>query len=108
MVSMLGVESRFGHGIGRVDWLEDGDAWSLTGMDGQDDGQFTGVVASDKNMFSSRFTKTTGKPPPIGTYIISLYHSPSSSVCYQGFEVADWQDGSCMNCFCFSLQTGLS
>lgn len=64
--SLLGVESRFGLGIGRVDWLEDDDVWSLTSMDGQDVGQFKGVVASDKNTFSSRFTHVTGKPPPIG------------------------------------------
>lgn len=64
--SLLGVESRFGLGIGTVDWSEDDDAWSLRSLDGQDVGNFKGVVASDKNTFSSRFTNVTGKPPPIG------------------------------------------
>lgn len=41
-------------------------AWSLTSLDGQDVGHFTGVVATDKNTFLSRFTDVTGKPPPIG------------------------------------------
>ncbi|KAL0328626.1 UNVERIFIED_CONTAM: hypothetical protein Scaly_2295200 [Sesamum calycinum] len=60
-----GVESRFGLGIGTLDWSEDDDAWSLRSLAGQDVGNFRGVVASDKSTFSSRFTNVTGKPPPI-------------------------------------------
>ncbi|KAG8365216.1 hypothetical protein BUALT_Bualt18G0081300 [Buddleja alternifolia] len=60
-----GVESRYGLSIGSLDWSEDGDAWSLKSLDGQDIGYFKGVVASDKNTFSPRFTNVTGKPPPI-------------------------------------------
>lgn len=60
-----GVESKFGSGVGRMEWLEDDNLWSLTGLDGQNLGHFTGVVASDKNMVSPKFTEVTGKPPPL-------------------------------------------
>lgn len=63
---LLGVETRFGHGIGRSEWLVNHNAWSLTSMDGQGVGHFMGVVATDKNTFLSRFTDVTGKQPPIG------------------------------------------
>ncbi|KAK4420662.1 hypothetical protein Salat_2016700 [Sesamum alatum] len=66
-----GVESRFGLGIGTMDWLDEDDAWSLRSLDGQDVGNFKGVVASDKNTFSSRFTNVTGKPPPIDLVSVS-------------------------------------
>ncbi|XP_057795210.1 uncharacterized protein LOC131011419 isoform X2 [Salvia miltiorrhiza] len=64
-----GVETRFGHGIGRSDWLMDHNTWSLTNMDGQDVGHFMGVVATDKNTFLSRFTDVTGKQPPIDSEV---------------------------------------
>lgn len=72
----VGVESRFGLGIGRTDWSEDDAMWSLTSLDGQDVGRFNGLVASDKNTYSPRFTTVTGKTPPIGREHISflLYH----------------------------------
>ncbi|XP_027127240.1 uncharacterized protein [Coffea arabica] len=60
-----GVRSCFGLGVGKVEWLEYEDLWSLTSLDGQDLGQFKGVVTSDKNMFSSRFTTATGRKPPL-------------------------------------------
>ncbi|KAL0407071.1 UNVERIFIED_CONTAM: hypothetical protein Slati_4021000 [Sesamum latifolium] len=66
-----GVESRFGLGIGMLDWSEDDDAWSLRSLDGQDVGNFKGVVASDKSTFSSRFTNVTGKRPPIDLVSVS-------------------------------------
>ncbi|KAL2247759.1 uncharacterized protein LOC105176535 isoform X1 [Sesamum indicum] len=66
-----GVETRFGLGIGTLDWSEDDDAWSLRSLDGQDVGNFKGVVASDKSTFSSRFTNVTGKPPPIDLVSVS-------------------------------------
>ncbi|KAK6154520.1 hypothetical protein DH2020_008768 [Rehmannia glutinosa] len=66
-----GIETRFGLGIGRLDWLDDYDTWSLTSLDGQDVGHFKGVVASDKNLFSSKFTNVTGKPPPIDLISVS-------------------------------------
>lgn len=65
-VFQLGIETRFGHTIGRSDWLMDQNAWSLKSIDGQDVGHFMGVVATDKNTFLSRFTDVTGKQPPIG------------------------------------------
>ncbi|XP_030525365.2 renalase [Rhodamnia argentea] len=60
-----GVESKFGVGVGRVDWLEEENTWRLTSSDGQNLGHFAGVVASDKNIVSSRFTSVTGRPPPL-------------------------------------------
>ncbi|KAL7142997.1 hypothetical protein ABFS83_08G161700 [Erythranthe nasuta] len=66
-----GVESRFGLGIGKLDWLEEDDSWSLTNMDGENVGHFNGVVTSDKSTFSSRFTQVTGKPPPIDLNLVS-------------------------------------
>ncbi|KAJ9551235.1 hypothetical protein OSB04_015280 [Centaurea solstitialis] len=60
-----GIESKFGVMVGRLEWLENKESWSLTGSDGQDLGQFNGVVASDKSTFSHRSTQVTGKPPPL-------------------------------------------
>ncbi|KAL8046190.1 hypothetical protein ABFX02_08G161700 [Erythranthe guttata] len=71
LCSEPGVESRFGLGIGKLDWLEDDDSWSLTNMDGENVGHFNGVVTSDKSTFSSRFTHVTGKPPPIDLNSVS-------------------------------------
>lgn len=64
----LGVESRFGTSVGRLEWLEDENLWSLMGLDGQNLGQFKGVVATDKNIVSPRFTSVTGRPPPLGMH----------------------------------------
>nr|XP_016454210.1 PREDICTED: renalase-like [Nicotiana tabacum] len=60
-----GVQSRFGVGVGRLEWLENDDSWSLIGLDGESLGFFKGVVTSDKSTFSPKFTKVTGKPMPI-------------------------------------------
>ncbi|GAV78674.1 NAD_binding_8 domain-containing protein [Cephalotus follicularis] len=60
-----GVQSKFGVGIGKMEWLEHESLWSLTALDGQYLGCFKGVVASDKNIVSSRFTEVTGRPPPL-------------------------------------------
>ncbi|KAL1299937.1 hypothetical protein HN51_044532 [Arachis hypogaea] len=60
-----GVESKFSVGIGKAEWLDDEKLWSLTGVDGQNLGQFKGLVASDKNIVSSRVTEVTGQPPPL-------------------------------------------
>ncbi|KAL6998995.1 hypothetical protein U1Q18_000162 [Sarracenia purpurea var. burkii] len=65
-----GVETKFGAGAGRLDWLEDKDSWSLTGLDGQPLGHFMGVVASDKNIVSPRFTNVTGRPPPLDLSLV--------------------------------------
>lgn len=64
-----GVESKFGVGVGRLEWLDDENSWSLMGLDGQDLGHFNGVVVSDKNIVSPRFTDVTGHPPPLGMMI---------------------------------------
>lgn len=47
--------------------MEEEKLWRVMGLDGQNHGQFEGVVASDKNIVSSRFTDVTGRPPPLGT-----------------------------------------
>ncbi|XP_047146911.1 renalase isoform X2 [Vigna umbellata] len=61
-----GVESKFGVGIGRIEWLHDDKEWSLTGVNGQNLGQFKGLVASDKNIVSPRITQVTGRLPLLG------------------------------------------
>ncbi|KVI02382.1 hypothetical protein Ccrd_019338 [Cynara cardunculus var. scolymus] len=60
-----GIESKFGVMVGRLEWLENKDSWSLIGLDGQDLGQFNGVIAADKSTFSHRSTQVTMKPPPL-------------------------------------------
>lgn len=46
------METKFGVGVGLLEWLEDEGSWSLNGLDGQNLGHFKGVVASDKNVLS--------------------------------------------------------
>ncbi|GLT53927.1 hypothetical protein SLA2020_271610 [Shorea laevis] len=65
-----GVDSKFGVGVGRLEWLEDENLWSLVGLDGQNLGHFQGVVASDKNIVSPRFTNVTGRPPPLDLNLV--------------------------------------
>ncbi|CAA0818538.1 FAD/NAD(P)-binding oxidoreductase family protein [Striga hermonthica] len=65
-----GIETKFGLGIGKLDWLDGDDSWSLTSLDGQNVGCFKGVVTSDKSTFSSRFRSVTGKPPPIALVLV--------------------------------------
>ncbi|KAK6934796.1 hypothetical protein RJ641_034951 [Dillenia turbinata] len=60
-----GVESKFGVGVGRLEWLEDRNLWSVTGLDGQHLGHYEGLVASDKNIVFPRFTGVSGSPPPL-------------------------------------------
>ncbi|KAJ4837729.1 hypothetical protein Tsubulata_038112 [Turnera subulata] len=60
-----GVESKFGTGVGKLEWSDVQKSWSVTGLDGQNLGDFNGVVVSDKNVFSSRFTGITGRPRPL-------------------------------------------
>ena len=71
-----GIESKFGVMVGKLEWLENKDLWSLKDKDGQDLGQFNGVVTSDKSTFSQRFTQVSGIPPPLGitySYLLLLY-----------------------------------
>ncbi|XP_077221310.1 FAD/NAD(P)-binding oxidoreductase family protein [Tasmannia lanceolata] len=60
-----GVETKFGVTVGKLEWLESRNLWSLIGLDGQNLGHFDGMVASDKNIASRRFTGQTGRPPPL-------------------------------------------
>lgn len=66
------MESKFGVGVGRLEWLDNENSWLVMGMDGQNHGSFKGVVASDKSIFSSRFKDVTGSPPPLGKHSCSL------------------------------------
>ncbi|XP_027341696.1 uncharacterized protein LOC113854718 isoform X2 [Abrus precatorius] len=59
------VESKFGASIGKIEWLDDEKLWSLIGVDGQNLGQFKGLVASDKNIVSPRVAEVTGRLPPL-------------------------------------------
>ena len=66
------MESKFAMAIGKFEWLDDEKFWSLTGLDGQNLGQFKGIVASDKNLVSPRITEVTGRLPPLGLMSFSL------------------------------------
>jgi len=67
------VESKFGVGIGRIQWLHNEKEWSLTGVDGQNLGQFKGLVASDKNIVSPRITEVTGRLPLLGMSMMVFF-----------------------------------
>lgn len=69
------MESKFGVGVGRIEWLDDDKLWSLTGVDGQNLGQFKGLVASDKNIVSPRIAEVTGRLPPLGMNMIAFFLS---------------------------------
>ncbi|KAL5977355.1 hypothetical protein ACLOJK_021701 [Asimina triloba] len=65
-----GVNCKFGVTIGKLDWLEDRSMWLLTALDGANLGQFDGVVLTDKNIASPRFTGQTGRPPPLDISLV--------------------------------------
>ncbi|KAK1303563.1 hypothetical protein QJS10_CPB11g01385 [Acorus calamus] len=65
LCSETGIEAKFGVTVGKLEWVEERREWSLMGLDGSDLGCFDGVIASDKNVVSSRFTGVHGKPPPL-------------------------------------------
>lgn len=60
-----GIESKFGVGVGKMNWSDSEHLWSLIGLDGKLLGSFDGVVASDKNVASPRHTDVTGRSPPL-------------------------------------------
>ncbi|XP_010542541.1 PREDICTED: uncharacterized protein LOC104815709 isoform X2 [Tarenaya hassleriana] len=65
-----GVESKFGTGIAKLEWMEEETSWSLEDSNGENLGSFCGVVASDKSIASPRFTDLTGRPPPLNLNLI--------------------------------------
>lgn len=69
----LGVEAKFGVTVGKMNWIHDRSSWSLIGLDGKELGHFDGVVASDKNLVSPRFSEVHGVPPPLGPFILSFF-----------------------------------
>ncbi|CAL9104674.1 unnamed protein product [Musa textilis] len=88
-----GVEAKYGITVGKVDWLCDRNLWSLISLDGQDLGQFDSVVASDKNVVSTRFTGVTGRPPPL-----DITSSPDLAILSQDIPVRS----------CFALMLAFS
>lgn len=60
------MEAKFGVTVAKMDWLQNRSLWSLSSLDGQVLGHFDGIVATDKNVSSPRFTGVTGRPPPLG------------------------------------------
>lgn len=66
MIFIIDVESMFGTGIAKLERLEEEIPWLLKNSKGENLGRFDGVVASDKNIVSPRFTQVTGLPPPLG------------------------------------------
>lgn len=73
LISLQGVEAKFGTTVGKMVWLPNRSIWSLTGLDGQDLGYFDGLVASDKNVASPRFKEATGSPPPLGLLLYCYF-----------------------------------
>uniref|UniRef100_A0A1D1YKJ4 Protoporphyrinogen oxidase, chloroplastic/mitochondrial n=2 Tax=Anthurium amnicola TaxID=1678845 RepID=A0A1D1YKJ4_9ARAE len=65
-----GVETKFETTVGKIDWLEGRNLWLLSGLGGEHLGHFDSVVASDKNVFSSRYAGVTGRPPPLDITLI--------------------------------------
>lgn len=105
-----GIESKFGVMVGRLEWLDNEDSWSLKDVNGQDLGYFNGVVASDKSTFSQRFTQVTVKPPPLDLNLIPgladmikevpvrpcfalmlAFENPLSSIPFKGFSFENSQ-----------------
>ncbi|KAG2251563.1 hypothetical protein Bca52824_081699 [Brassica carinata] len=70
LCNQSGVESMFGTGIAKLEWLEEEIPWLLKDSKGQNLGRFDGVVASDKNIVSPRFTQVTGLPPPLDLNLV--------------------------------------
>ncbi|POO03210.1 Amine oxidase [Trema orientale] len=112
-----GVEAKFGTSVGKLEWLQNEDLWMLTGLDGQNLGQFNGVVASDKNIVSPRFTSVTGRPPPLDLKLVPemaeklqdipvhpcfalmlAFVEPLSSIPYKGFSIKNSEVLSWAHC----------
>jgi renalase len=66
------VEAKFGVTVAKVEWRREGGIWDLRGLQGESIGNYDAVVASDKNLASSRFTARTGLPPPLGKVFSSF------------------------------------
>ncbi|KAL5184325.1 WAT1-related protein [Glycine soja] len=71
LFSLLGVESNAS--IGRIEWLHDEKLWSLIGVDGQNLGQYKGLVASDNNIVFPRVAGVIGRLPPLGMNITIFF-----------------------------------
>lgn len=69
----VGVESKFRMGVGKLEWLEAENIWSVMGSDGQTLGHYNGLVVSDKIVASPRFRDVTGRPPPLGMIAFLLF-----------------------------------
>ncbi|XP_074311240.1 uncharacterized protein LOC141647096 [Silene latifolia] len=60
-----GIESKFGVGVGKLEWMADQNLWSVISLDGQFLGNFGGLIATDKLLAASGFLHLKGVPPPI-------------------------------------------
>uniref|UniRef100_A0A2P2PJY8 Amine oxidase domain-containing protein n=1 Tax=Rhizophora mucronata TaxID=61149 RepID=A0A2P2PJY8_RHIMU len=125
LCSETGVDSKYGVEVTKLEWLDDENLWSLTGLAGQNIGLFKGVIATDKNIISARFTDVTGCPPPLDSsmvpelavklqdipvnpcFVLMLaFAEPLSSIPVKGFsfknsEILSW-------CYCNSSKPGRS
>ncbi|GAB2289763.1 hypothetical protein Dimus_024070 [Dionaea muscipula] len=59
------IETKFGVGVGKMEWLANENSWSLISFDREYLGNFDFVVASDKNIASHRFFDATGQAAPL-------------------------------------------
>ncbi|KAL8142280.1 hypothetical protein V2J09_015312 [Rumex salicifolius] len=94
-----GLESKFGIGVGKMNWSDTEHLWSLSGLDGKFLGSYNGVVASDKNIASPPHTEVTGRPPPLDLAsrmqsiparpcfaLMLAFKEPLTSVPFKGFS----------------------
>lgn len=60
-----GVQVKCSVTVTKLDWMEEEKSWMLADKDGRKLGEFWAVVATDKNLASSRFFIQNGVPPPL-------------------------------------------
>lgn len=82
-----GVESKFGIGVGKMEWVMDQKSWLLTSLDGKFLGDFGGLVATDKILASPGFTYVTGHPPPLDMNLAPQWASRIEQVPFRSYFV---------------------
>ncbi|KAI4323157.1 hypothetical protein L6164_022786 [Bauhinia variegata] len=117
LCSENGVESKFGASIGKFEWLDDDNLWTVMGLDEQNLGRFKGIVTSDKNIASPRITEVTGRLPPLDLNLVPelsaklhnipvrpcfavmlAFAEPLSSIPAKGFSIKNSQVLSWAHC----------
>uniref|UniRef100_A0A803NA39 Amine oxidase domain-containing protein n=1 Tax=Chenopodium quinoa TaxID=63459 RepID=A0A803NA39_CHEQI len=82
-----GVESKFGIGVAKIEWLVNQKSWSLTSVDGMFLGHFGVLVATDKLLASSGFSNLTGHPPPLDMNLAPQIASKIEQIPFRSYFV---------------------